>query len=140
MKPLKIDHIGVAVRSIEKALGPFAALGLAPTVREELPHRGVRVACLPVGETRIELVEPLGPDAAVAKFLDKRGEGLHHIALAVADIDVALGELKAAGVRLIDETPKSGMGGRRIAFVHPEGMSGVMVELVETPTSGGLQP
>ncbi len=127
---MKVDHLGVAVESIDKALHFYrTALGLELTHTEVVPEQGVRVAMLPIGESRIELLEPTGPDTPVGKFLAKRGSGIHHICVAVDDIDATLGRLKAQGIPLIDETPRVGAEGCLVAFVHPKGTGGVLVEL-----------
>ena len=129
----KIDHIGIAVHSIKEALQVYeGALGLELTEVEEVTERAVRVAFLPVGESAIELVEPLGTSSGVAKFLEKRGEGLHHICLEVEDIKAALQDLTAQGVQLIDNQPRQGVHGR-IAFLHPKSAHGVLIELIEKP-------
>ncbi|HIH01224.1 TPA: methylmalonyl-CoA epimerase [Thermoplasmata archaeon] len=128
----RIDHIGIAVEDLEAALKPYVeGLGLRVEHTEEVPTERVRVAMLPVGETNIELLQPTDPESAIAKFIDKRGPGVHHIALSVEDVSASIGSLKRAGVRLIDEQPRPGAGGTRVAFVHPKGLSGVLVELVE---------
>jgi methylmalonyl-CoA epimerase len=127
-----IDHIGIAVNNIQESLSFWqASLGIEPQGTEEVPQQKLRTAFLPVGDTEIELLESTSPDSSVAKFLEKHGEGLHHIAIRVDDIDVALAELKAKGVKLIDETPRNGAGGSRIAFVHPRSTHGVLLELCE---------
>ena len=127
----KIDHIAIVVRSIEEALKAYQeALGLKLIDIKEMPEDAVRVAFLPVGESEIELVEPLTADCGVAKFLEKRGEGLHHICLEVNDIEATLQELRTRGVRLIDEEPRQGAHGR-IAFLHPKSTHGVLIELIE---------
>jgi methylmalonyl-CoA/ethylmalonyl-CoA epimerase len=129
---MKIDHIGIATRSIEDALGFWRdALGLEVKHTETVEEQGVNVAMLPAGEPRVELLEPTGPDSPVAKFLDKRGPGVHHVAVRVADIRAALARLKAEGARLIDEEPRAGAGGCLVAFVHPSAAGGVLLELVE---------
>ena len=129
----KIDHIAIIVRSIEEALQVYeGALGLELTEVEEVPEQAVRVAFLPVGESKLELVEPLTTDSGVAKFLEKRGEGMHHICLEVDDIEAALQDLAAQGVRLIDEQPRQGAHGR-VAFLHPKSAHGVLIELIEKP-------
>lgn len=131
----KIDHVAVVVEDIERALGVFRdALGLQSSQTQALPEQGVTIAFLPVGESEIELLEPLGPDSGVARFLATRGEGLHHICLEVEDIDAALAELKGKGLRLINETAVAGAQGR-VAFIHPKSTHGVMVELLERPGS-----
>ena len=128
----RIDHIGIAVRSIEEALKLYeGVLELRVSGYENVEEQGVRVAMIPVGDSRIELLEPLRPDSPVEKFMSKRGEGIHHISLSVDNIESALERLKAAGVRLIDSSPKRGAGNSKIAFVHPAGMHGVLLELVE---------
>jgi methylmalonyl-CoA/ethylmalonyl-CoA epimerase len=129
---MKIDHIGIATRGIEESLGFWRdALGLEVTHTETVEEQGVRVAMLPVGEPRVELLEPTGPDTPVAKFLEKRGPGIHHVAVRVADIRAALARLKAQGARLIDEEPRVGAGGCLVAFVHPAASGGVLLELVQ---------
>jgi methylmalonyl-CoA/ethylmalonyl-CoA epimerase len=129
---MKIDHIGIATRGIEESLGFWRdALGLEVQHTETVEEQGVRVAMLPVGEPRVELLEPTGPDTPVAKFLEKRGPGIHHVAVRVADIRAALARLKSEGARLIDEEPRVGAGGCLVAFVHPASSGGVLLELVE---------
>ena len=129
---MKIDHLGIAVQSIEESLAFYReAMGLEVSGRETVEDQGVHVAMLPVGESRIELLEATGPDTPVGKFLAKRGPGLHHICYRVPDIRVALDRMKAAGVRLIDQEPRPGAGGHLVAFVHPSATGGVLVELAE---------
>lgn len=129
---MKIDHLGIAVQSIEESLAFYReAMGLELSGRETVEEQGVHVAMLPVGESRIELLEATGPDTPVARFLAKRGPGLHHICYRVADIRSALARMKAAGVRLIDQEPRVGAGGHLVAFVHPSATGGVLVELAE---------
>ena len=127
----KLDHIGIAVSSIDGALGIYAALGLPLAGRETVETQGVVTAFLPVGDTRVELLEPTDPDSPIAKFLAKRGPGVHHVCFAVDDLKAALAELKALGYRLVHETPVPGAGGRRIAFLHPSAGQGVLIELSE---------
>ena len=128
----RIDHIGIAVRSIQDVLNLYeGALGLRVSGYEDVEEQGVRVAMIPIGESRIELLEPLRPDSPVEKFMSKRGEGIHHISVSVENIESALERLKSAGVRLIDSSPKRGAGNSKIAFIHPAGMHGVLLELVE---------
>jgi LAO/AO transport system kinase len=128
----KIDHIGIAVRSIQEVLELYeGALELRVSGYEDVEEQGVRVAMIPIGESRIELLEPLRADSPVEKFMSKRGEGIHHISVCVDNIESALERFKAAGIRLIDSTPKRGAGNSRIAFIHPAGMHGVLLELVE---------
>lgn len=129
---MKIDHLGVATADIEGALLFWRdVLGLELGHAEEVAEQRVRVAMLPLGESRLELLEPTGPDSPVAKFLEKRGPGLHHVAVRVHDIRETLANLKAKGARLIDETPRSGAGGCLVAFVHPSATGGVLLELVQ---------
>jgi len=129
----KIDHLGVAVASIDAALEVYRALGIeeAGAPRETVPGQKVRVAFLPVGESRIELLEPASEDSPVAKFLAKRGPGIHHVCFAVENLETALDELAAKGFRLIHTTPVPGAGGKRVAFLHPEAGDGVLIELAE---------
>ena len=129
---MKIDHIGIATRQIDEALALWRdALGLKVDSTEEVTEQGVRVAMLPIGETHIELLEPLNEDSPVGKFLQKRGPGIHHIAIKVTDIRASLAELKERGTRLIDEIPRRGAGGCLVAFVHPSSANGVLLELVQ---------
>ena len=129
----KVNHFAIVVRSIEEALQVYErALGLELAEVKEVPEQAVRIAFLPVGESEIELVEPLTAESGVARFLEKRGEGLHHICLEVDDIEAALQDLAAKGVRLIDEQPRQGAHGR-VAFLHPKSAHGVLIELIEKP-------
>lgn len=129
---MKIEHIGIATPQIEEALKFWRdALGLPVIETEVVAEQGVRVAMLPVGEPRIELLEPWGAASPIAKFLEKRGPGIHHIAVRVDDIRAALTRLKSQGARLIDESPRLGAGGCLVAFVHPSAAGGVLLELVE---------
>jgi methylmalonyl-CoA/ethylmalonyl-CoA epimerase len=129
---LKVDHIGIATPSIEEGLAVWRdALGLEVDSTEEVTEQGVRVCMLAVGDTHVELLEPLSAETAVGKFLAKRGPGMHHIAIEVADIRASLAELKNKGARLIDETPRVGAGGCLVAFVHPSSVNGVLLELVQ---------
>lgn len=130
--PSQIDHLGIAVRSIDEA-GRFyrEALGLECTGTEEIPDQKVRVAFFPIGDTRIELLEPTADDSPIARFLEKRGPGLHHVAYRVADLPATLAALKSAGVRLIDETPRNGAHGMKIAFAHPQSTAGVLTEFCQ---------
>lgn len=128
---MRIDHIGIVVRDIQEALKVYeTALGLPLADVVEVPDQKVEVAFLPVGESNVELVQPTTGDTGIAKFLDKRGEGIHHICIQVGDIEAALAQLKAHGVQLIDEEPRQGAHGR-VAFIHPKAMHGVLIELVE---------
>jgi LAO/AO transport system kinase len=133
-----LDHLGIAVRSIEASLSLYQALGVAVSGIEEVPHERVRVAMLQVGESRIELLEATEPDSAVGRFLAKRGEGLHHVALRVPNLAAAVDRLKAQDVRLVSETIQTGAGGHRYVFVHPASANGVLLELVEATKSGEM--
>ncbi|HEX8491699.1 MAG TPA: methylmalonyl-CoA epimerase [Pyrinomonadaceae bacterium] len=129
---MKIEHIGIATRGLDEALLFWRdALGLEVSETEEVVEQKVRVAMLPVGESRVELLEPTSDDSPVAKFIEKRGAGIHHIAVRVKDIRESLARLKEQGIRLIDETPRIGAGGCLVAFVHPSSANGVLLELVE---------
>jgi methylmalonyl-CoA epimerase len=120
------------VQSIAEALKVYEGIiGLKLSGYENVEEQGVRVAMLPVGDSRIELLEPLSANSPVAKFMAKRGEGIHHIAICVDNIELALAGFKAAGVRLIDAEPRRGAGNSKIAFIHPAGIHGVLLELVE---------
>ena len=126
----RVDHIAVAVKDLDKALEFYKnQLGVDLIEIETVSDQGVKVAKLDVGNTHIELLEPLGEDTPVGRFISKRGEGLHHICMGVTDIDEGIENLKQCGVRLIDETPKVGAGGAKIAFVHPKSTGGVLLEL-----------
>jgi methylmalonyl-CoA epimerase len=127
-----IDHTGVAVTSLDDALRFYRdVLGLVLVHREDLADQGVQAALLDVGDSHVELIAPLGPDTPLARFLAKRGPGLHHVAYRVADIESQLASLSAAGVRLIDERPRPGIRGSRVAFLHPSATGGVLTEVVE---------
>jgi methylmalonyl-CoA/ethylmalonyl-CoA epimerase len=129
---VKIDHIGVAVKSLAEAIKVYEdAIGLQVSGYDQVDEQGVRVAMLNIGESRIELLEPTGPGTPIDKFMAKRGEGIHHIAVAVDDIEASLARLKAAGVRLLDESPRRGAHNTRIAFIHPSSTHGVLLELVQ---------
>ena len=128
---MKLDHIGIVVHDIEAALQVYqVALGLSLRETMELADQQVRVAFLPIGESNIELVQPTSDETGVAKYLAKRGEGIHHICIKVEDIEAALARLEAHDVQLIDREPRQGAHGR-VAFVHPKGAHGVLVELME---------
>src|SRR6184192_531864 len=129
---MKIDHIGIATREITGAAALWRdALNLSADEIEEVPSQKVRVTMLPIGESRIELLEATSPDSPISKFLAKRGPGIHHIAVEVKDIRAAMDDLKEKGARLIDEAPRTGAGGCLVAFVHPSSTGGVLIELVE---------
>lgn len=133
---MKIEHIGIATRTLDDALSFWRdALGLEVVHTEVVEEQKVRVAMLPVGEPRIELLEPTSADSPVAKFLEKRGAGIHHLAVRVDDIRATLAHLQASGARLIDESPRIGAGGCLVAFVHPSSAGGVLLELVEHKNS-----
>jgi len=132
---MKIDHIGIATRGIEDVMTFYRdALGLDVAETEEVAEQKVRVAMLPIGESRIELLEATTEDSPIARFLEKRGPGIHHIAVRVDDIRAALADLRQKGARLIDEEPRTGAGGCLVAFVHPSSTGGVLLELVQDPT------
>lgn len=132
--PKRIDHVAIIVRSIEQALGFYRdTLGIEPSAIKEVPSEQVRIAFLPLGGpggSEIELVEPLNPDSSLSRFLEKRGEGLHHICLEVENIDAALDEMREKGAPVLDQQPRLAAEGRAI-FLHPKGTNGVLLELVE---------
>lgn len=131
LKIKKISHVAMAVEDLDQTLEKFrSVLGLAPTSREFVPSQQVDAALLPIGETSIELVSPQGNDG-VARFLAKRGPGLHHVAIEVEGIEGALALLKSLAVPLIDETPRIGAHGHKVAFIHPKATGGLLIELVE---------
>lgn len=130
---MKINHLGIATKGIEDALKFWSdSLGLENVHTEIVEDQKVRVAMLPLGESRIELLEPTSDDSPISKFLEKRGGGIHHIAVEVDDLDASLAQLKAKGARLIDEVPRVGAEGCLVAFVHPSSANGVLLELVQT--------
>jgi methylmalonyl-CoA/ethylmalonyl-CoA epimerase len=132
MKILKIDHLGIAVNSIEEAKKLFHdILGLKFEGTETVQEQKVTTAFFPVGDSEVELLESTAPDGPIAKYLEKRGEGIQHIAFRVDNLDQALAELKDKGIRLIDENPRKGAGGAKIAFLHPKSTHGVLIELSE---------
>ena len=132
MSFLKISHIAIAVENLETARKAFETLvGNQVEVVEDVPDQKVRVGMLPVGESRLELAGPTDPTSTISRFINKRGEGIHHICFEVADIKAELARLKAAGFQLIDETPRLGADGHMIAFIHPRTTGGVLVELSE---------
>jgi len=131
---MKINHIGIATKGIDEALKFWAdALGLEKVHSEIVEDQKVRVAMLPLGESRVELLEPTSEDSPISKFLEKRGGGIHHIAVEVDDIQASLDRLRNAGTQLIDEKPRVGAEGCLVAFVHPTSTNGVLLELVQTP-------
>ena len=128
---MRIDHLGIAVSSLEKALGFYEQqLGLKVTIRETVDLEKVKVAMLPAGDSRIELLEATGPDSVIAKFIEKRGEGLHHVAVKVPDLVAIVARLKTAGARLLND-PRRGAGGHLYVFVHPSSTGGVLLELIQ---------
>jgi methylmalonyl-CoA/ethylmalonyl-CoA epimerase len=130
---MKIHHVGIAVRSLRTAVPVFEKLlGHPPDSEEVVEDQKVRVSVFTVGESRIELLEATSPDSPIARFIEKRGQGLHHLTLAVPDLRKALGELEGGGVKLIDRKPRAGAANERIAFLHPSSTAGVLIELVET--------
>jgi methylmalonyl-CoA epimerase len=130
-----IDHVGIAVRDLDGAARQYeAAFGMPLVHRETVEAQGVDAALLDVGPSHVELLQPLGPDTVVGRFIAKRGEGLHHVAYRVSDIDAALSALAEAGVELIDEEARVGIRGSRVAFLHPRATGGVLTELVEPHT------
>lgn len=128
----KINHVGIAVKSLDEAL-PFYRdnLGMALEGIEEVAGQQVRVAMLEIGESKVELLEPTEPDSPVARFLEKNGSGIHHIAYEVEDIEAAIARLEGEGARMIDRTPRSGAHGALIAFIHPKSSNGVLTELCQ---------
>ena len=131
LMPTKLDHIGIAVKSLDAAK-IYEALGLTIDHVETVETQKVKTAFLSVGDSHLELLEPTGPDSTIAKFLEKRGEGIHHICLRVDDIEAHLARLKAEGYRLINEAPVPGAHGCRVAFLHPAAGNGVLIELSES--------
>lgn len=131
VKILNLDHIGIAVKSLTESSKFYELLGIKSTGTEEVAEQKVKVAFFPVGDSEVELLESTSPDGPIAKHIEKNGEGIQHIALRVDDLEAALAELKAKGIRLIDEKPRYGAGGARIAFVHPKSTGGILLELSE---------
>jgi methylmalonyl-CoA/ethylmalonyl-CoA epimerase len=127
---LKIDHLGIAVKGLAEAVAAWKALGFEVEGVHEVPSEKLRAAFLPIGESHLELLEPTDDSSVIAKFLEKRS-GLHHVCFLVDDLEAALAEMKAKGVHLIDQAPRTGAGGCRVAFVHPKAAGGVLVELKE---------
>jgi methylmalonyl-CoA/ethylmalonyl-CoA epimerase len=130
VKILKVDHLGIAVKDLGEAVRAYEALGFAVDATHDVPTEKVRAAFLAVGESHLELLEPTDPSSVIARFLEKRS-GLHHVCVLVEDLDAALAELKERGVPLLDDSPRPGAGGCRVAFVHPRGAAGVLLELKE---------
>jgi methylmalonyl-CoA epimerase len=132
----EIDHLGIAVKSLAEAKKFYELLGLKPMPEETVEAEKVKLSMVPVGESRIELLEPTSADSPIGKFLAKRGEGLHHVALHVDDLSGTVERLKASGTRLISDEIKVGAGGHLYVFVHPSSAGGVLLELVEDPPEG----
>ena len=134
VKAKGLDHVAIAVKDLDQAIALYRdALGLELAEVEEVPEQQVRTAIFGHGMGRVELICPTVKDSGVAKFLEKRGEGLHHICIEVEDIEAAIAALRAKGAPLIDETPRPGAGGARVAFIHPKGSHGVLIELRQGP-------
>ena len=129
---INLDHVGIAVEDLDEAIAEYRRqYHIEPLYREVVESQGVEEAMLPVGGSYVQLVSPLGPDTPVGRFLERRGEGLHHLAFAVPSIEAALAHLSDEGVELIDAQSRLGGGGHRVAFVHPKGLTGTLIELVE---------
>jgi methylmalonyl-CoA epimerase len=135
-----VEHIGIAVRSIEEARGFYESLGLAVDHIEEVPEEGVRVAFIPCGHTRFELLEPTRPDSPVAKFLEKRGPGIHHVCVESDAIDDDDARLRSRGVELLRDRPTRGAGGARVQFVHPKSTGGILLEVSQPSEAPPPQP
>jgi methylmalonyl-CoA/ethylmalonyl-CoA epimerase len=134
VKAKGLDHVAIAVKDLDKAIAHYRdVLGLELAEIEEVPEQQVRTAIFGHGSGRVELICPTSPDTSVAKFLEKRGEGMHHICIEVEDIEASMAALREKGAPLIDQTPKPGAGGAKVAFVHPKGNHGVLVELRQGP-------
>ena len=132
----RIDHLGVAVRSIEEGRAVYEAMGLRVAAIEEVPEEGVRVALIPCGESNIELLEPTSPDSPIAKFLEKRGPGIHHVCLATDDVRSDDAKLRESGYQVLRPEPTRGAGGCWVQFVHPKSTGGVLLELSQSPDGG----
>ena len=131
MELKRVDHVGIAVKNLDESVKFYESLGFKATGYEVVAEQKVKVAFLPCGDSELELLESTEPDGPIARFIEKNGPGIQHIAIRVDDIDKALEELKEKGVRLIDQTPRYGAGGARIAFVHPKATGGVLLELTQ---------
>ena len=128
----RLEHIGIAVKNLEEAIKIYESLGLQVDSIEAVEDQKVTTAFIPCGSVNLELLEAIGNEGPVAKFIEKRGEGIHHISIRVTDIETRLKELKEKGIRLVDETPRKGAHNSKIAFIHPKATKGVLIELVET--------
>jgi len=127
----QIDHVGIAVTDLDSGIARYQELlGVSPSVRKRMEKDGIDAAMLDLGSTHVELIAPIGPESAISGFLEKRGEGMHHVAYEVSDLDTALAELAGAGADLIDERPRAGLFGLEVAFVHPDSVHGVLSEVV----------
>jgi len=134
---MRIHHLGIAVESLEKAVPVFELLlGHPPVSREEVEDQQVRVAVFRLGESNIELLEAISPESPVGRFISRRGPGIHHLTLAVDNLQGTLGDLERRGIRLIDRNPRVGAGGEAIAFLHPSSMAGVLIELLQEREAG----
>jgi methylmalonyl-CoA/ethylmalonyl-CoA epimerase len=132
--PSRLDHVGIAVRSIAEALRFYGALGLRLEGEEEVAGQAVRVAFLPLGETRLELLEPVSPESPIARHLERRGPGLHHLCVSVPDIRAAMKQLAGAGVELLSDEPQPGAHGCQVCFIHPKSAGGILIELSQPPS------
>jgi methylmalonyl-CoA epimerase len=128
---VKMNHIGIAVKDAEQAKAVYEAIGLSVDHVEEVAEQKTRTHFIPVGDTAIELLESMNPESAIGKFIEARGEGIHHIAIEVADVAAAIKQCQDAGLRMIDGTPRSGAHGTKVAFIHPKATLGTMIELVQ---------
>ncbi len=128
----QIDHVGIAVTDLDSGIARYQELlGVSPSVRKRMEKDGIEAAMLDLGSTHVELIAPIGPESAISGFLEKRGEGMHHVAYRVDDIRAALAQLRGQGARLLDEEPRVGVMGHLVAFIHPKSAGGVLTELVE---------
>lgn len=132
----QIDHVGIAVADLEEAVALYRdRLGMREQHRETVEEQGVHAVLLEIGDSHVELISPIGPEGGVAKFIERNGPGMHHVAYRTDDIDAALKQLVAAGIRMIDEEPRTGIQGSRVAFAHPKSTGGVLTEIVQ-PAEG----
>jgi methylmalonyl-CoA/ethylmalonyl-CoA epimerase len=132
---VKLDHVGIAVTSIEEAARMYETLGLVVEGTEIIPEQGVRVAFLPAGDTRLELLEPTGPESPIARFLDRKGPGIHHVSVQVRNIESAMARLVERGYTLLSDTPQPGAHGSLVCFLHPRSAGGVLLELTQPASS-----